>query len=284
MSTNKISKNLVNKIIDFFVTWKQLGLFSKLHWKIVIYWGLLLFAVVISPLYLIKHPREMDSFYNATSENYPVLIIVSLSFFIIAIANFIYAFDVYSQTFNADKNIKKIKSLYGFSLFCCVVSVVACGIGMYRLTVLNNVHDIVHETEIFTLCIFVLLLFIDWLMLVAKNNEINYYNENDHQSELKYSLKERRFISKQLWFIDIPVLLGVLFISKYVQNADDCRFYSTQVGRAENVPIFQFFKTYFAVGSIGMHIIFSQFIFLILNTQMFYREICEKAETKSNYE
>lgn len=278
---NKITTNLVERIIDFFVKWKILGFRSVLHWKTILYWVVLIFFVCILPLYFIKHPREMDSFYTVPSEHNPVLIIVSLSFLIIAIANFIYAFDVYSQAFNADKQIKQIKSLYGWSLVFCIVSIIACGIGMYKLTVLNDVHEIVHVTERYTIYIFGLLLFIDLLMLSAKKIEINYYNQNNKPNELKHSLNEKRFISKQLWFIDIPVLLGVLFISTYVQNADACGFYDTQIGRTEKITTFQFFKTYFAVGSIGMHIIFSQFIFLILNTQMFYKEICEKAEEKT---
>ena len=66
---------------------------------------------------------------------------------------------------------------------------------------------------------------------------------------------ECQFILNQLWIIDIPVLLGLLaifFFSKNLQEID---------------PIDTDAKAVFTVGSIAIHLILSQIIFLLFNTR-----------------
>jgi len=269
-------------IFNFFKHWKALGIFSKLHWKVIAYWIALSYIIGYLPIHYILHPRKLDNYFLAPSESIPVLIIVCLSFLIIAIGTFMYAFDVFSQTFNADKNIKYLKPLYGISTLTCLACVATCGIGIYTLTLIEDVYKIVATTEEFTQYIFFTLLGIDAIMLLAKLLEISYCKKEKKDEELKQSIVERRFITNQMFLIDIPVLLGVIFISLYVHQADENGFYDIQVSKLDKVSSFHYFKTYFAAGSIGMHIIFSQFIFLILSTKMFYREICKKASEKES--
>jgi hypothetical protein len=157
----------------------------------------------------------------------------------------------------------------------CYASVAFCIVGIYIINDAVNIHEIVGAAENYSKYIFFTLLIIDILMLIAKKTEINYHEKNnlDNINSLE---NESKFLFNQLIFIDLPVLIGVLFISLFIHSADSTGYYSTQISKLDKVDIFQFFKTFFAVGSIGMHIIFSQFIFVILNTKNIYHKIVNK--------
>lgn len=281
MKTNNINDikkgqsypSIFNDFSTYFKFWKEKGIFSALHWKVIFYWTSIIFFIGYIPIYLISRPRILDNlFINISSNYYPVMVIISLSFIVIAVGTTFYAHDVYVQTFKTTYQSKVLKKLYEFSLIFCLLSIALCGIGLYNFNYGNNIHKIVEITEDYTKYIFCTLLVVDVLMLIAKSLEIKYY-KNKKSDDVYYLEKELKFIYNQMIFIDIPVLIGVLFIAYYIQSAEITGFYSTQLSKIDKVNNFQFFKTFFAVGSIGMHIIFSQFIFVILNTKNIYLEI-----------
>lgn len=262
-------------IINFFSTWKILGLFSWLHIKMILFWVVLIGLLGFLPIHLINHPRLLDGYFFVDSNYDPIMLIVTLSYLVIAAGTSLYAIDVFRQTFNTDKKIKGLACLYGFSLIFCIISVFICIVADREMAYQRNIHYIVGKTEIYTFFIFVGLFFVDLIMLFAKLKEIKYYRANSLKDELKEALSERSFILNQMFFIDIPVLIGLAFIFLYAYFADSTGFYSTSNNK------FILFKTYFTVGGIGMHIIFSQFIFVMLNTKFIYNKINKKISQKS---
>jgi len=265
----KNDENPFFSIKNFFLTWKT-KFWSWLHWKVVIFWLMIIGVFAVAPLFAITHPRSLDSFFKISSDYHPIMIIVSLSYITIIIGTTLYAIDVFLQTHAADKKIKWIGGLYGISLLVCAVSVFICWRAFEEIRVKDDIKNIVEITEYYTMGIFAALLIIDILMIIAKFKEINYYKANLNNNEFRKSLIEKSFILNQLLFIDIPVLLGVLFIFAYTHSASD--FYETTHNEKD------LYKTFLAVGGIGMHIIFSQFIFVVLNTKMAYSEIIEKTK------
>jgi len=268
--TLEFDENPFSSFLNFFYCWKKFGFLSSLHWRIITLWGIFIYFIGYKPIQIITHPRLLDSYFNIASAFDPVLLIVSLSYIVIAAGTTIYAYDVFKQTFNANKNIKGLFILYLVSALACIACDILCWNGLSELNVSNNIHDVVETTEFYTLYVFITLLGIDTFMLIAKVLEIKYYKSNSHKEELKISMLERKFIFNQMLFIDMPVLLGVYFIYEYVHGAGLTGFYDT------NTIKFESFKTFFAVGAIGMHIIFSQFIFLVLNTKNIYSEISRR--------
>ena len=247
----------------------------ELYFQILSYW-LLILSVVLSPIYMISHPRAFDNYFTigVSSNYYPVMVIIILSFGVTAIGTFIYIFDVIKQAFNANNKVNFILFFYRFSLMLGIGSVILCFKGIYDINIAKNIHEIVSRAEVYSGAVFIILLIIDISMLVSKQLEIKYYKVNNLNNI--YSLEyEKRFIFDQMILIDIPVLLGILFISYFISSAESTGYYCTQIGRIDKANNFDFFKTFFAVGSIGMHIIFSQFIFVVLNTKNIIYKIKE---------
>jgi len=262
--------------MGFFSSWRKFGFLSAHHWQIILYWISLLFFIGYLPIYIVSNPRRLDNYFLSISSNYyPVIVIICLSFIVIAVGTLIYAIDVSKQTFRANNKIKFVHPLYFFSSFLCYVSVFICFFGIYNINAANDIHEIVLATEHYTMCIFIILLIIDILTLIAKKTEITYHKKNK-LNNLDTLKDESKFLLNQMFFIDLPVLIGVIFISTFIHSADSTGFYSIQISKLDKVDNFQFFKTYFTVGGIGMHIIFSQFIFVILNTRSIYQKIVNK--------
>jgi hypothetical protein len=210
----------------------------------------------------------MDGYFVASSDYYPVLVIISLSYLITGSGTSIYFVDVIKQTYESNKKTG-VFWLYLISIIICCISIFCCFLGIIEMMNTQKITDIVLNTEQTSLYIFILLMSVDLLMLIAKQKEMNFYFKNNEDGEFYRVKDERDFISNQMMMIDIPVILGVLFISHYVEVAEKTGFYNTQI----KIDSFQFFKSYFMIGGIGMHIIFSQFIFMVLNSKAIYAEI-----------
>lgn len=261
-------EHLLKCILNYFTYWRHIGLTSWKHWKLSVYWLFLIIIVVLLPLYAISHPRMMDGYFVASSDYYPVLVIISLSYLITGSGTSIYFVDVIKQTYESNKKTG-VFWLYLISIIICCISIFCCFLGIIEMMNTQKITDIVLNTEQTSLYIFILLMSVDLLMLIAKQKEMNFYFKNNEDGEFYRVKDERDFISNQMMMIDIPVILGVLFISHYVEVAEKTGFYNTQI----KIDSFQFFKSYFMIGGIGMHIIFSQFIFMVLNSKAIYAEI-----------
>jgi hypothetical protein len=212
------------------------------------------------------------------------MIIISLSYFVIMLGNFLYLFDIYRQSADAGRENKIVWNLYSISLLICLCCTVACALALRYLQQEDDINEIVTKTERFTLFIFAGFFGVDLLMMIAKVTQIRLYRKNHPTGPDPRTLRsEKRFIFNQMILIDIPVLLGVLFIGFFSERAYRVGFYFTAHEEFKKIPIdfvdsrdsFELFRNYFAVGAIGMHVIFSQFIFIILNTRSLYRKIRE---------
>jgi|GEM_PF-4993704 hypothetical protein len=277
-------ENPLSYFVYFFRSWKKLGPFSWLHIQVAAFWILLVGAVGFAPIYLLDHARLLEGYIKIESHYRPEMIIISLSYFVIMLGNFLYLFDIYRQSTDAGRDNKLVWNLYSVSLLICLCCIVACALALRFLQQEDDINQIVEKTERFTLFIFAGFFAVDLLMMIAKVSEIRSYREKHPAGPDPRGLRsEKRFIFNQMILIDIPVLLGVLFIGYFSERAYRVGFYFTAHEEFKNVPIdfansrdsFELFRNYFAVGAIGMHVIFSQFIFIVLNTRSLFRKIRE---------
>ncbi len=251
----------------FFYSWYQKKFISWGHCSIILYWLFFIGLIGVLPTYIMLHPRLLDGNYNLSSDYHPILLIISISYFVIILGTILYAIEIFMQTKRAEKEINGLEWFYGISLVICIMSIFLC---YHAVSVLNSQKDIniiVHYSEILSMIIFASFFFVDLLVLLGKSKEIEYYKEKGKAKDYKKSYSEKKFIISQLILIDIPVFLGVLFIFTYTYCANSTGFYKTCNNQ------FDLFGPFFVVGAIGMHIIFSQFIFVILNTKIIYHEI-----------
>ena len=277
--------NPLNSIVYFFSSWRKLGLASRLHIQVACFWMVLVVIIGYGPIYLLDNARSLEGYIMVPSQYRPELIIVTLSYFVIILANFLYLFDIYRQGVDAGTDCRMLRTLYFISLLICVCCIVAGALAVWWLHQEEDIERIVEKTELFTLAIFAGFFVVDMLMLIAKVTEIRRYRLGyptaPDPRELRF---EKRFIFNQMILIDIPVLLGVLFIAFFAERAFRVGFYFTAREDFRNTHIdfqssrdaFELFRNNFSAGAIGMHVIFSQFIFIMLNTRALYRKIREK--------
>lgn len=265
-------------VVYFFRSWKKLGVFSWLHIQVIGFW-LVLAVIGVGPLYLVERARDLEGYIMVPSQYRPEFIIVVLSYFVIILGNLLYLFDIYQQAAHVPPMHQRLRNTYFLSLLVCVGCIVVCAIGMDSLRRETDIDNIVDKTEHFTRTIFAGLLLADVLMLLAKDTEIGHARQRQAgDAELRDLRAERRFIFNQMILIDIPVLLGVLFISLFSDRVNATGFYFTTQGAfSTSKEAFQSFRNYFSVGAIGMHVIFSQFVFIMLNTRSLYRKIRQKS-------
>ncbi|HET6256736.1 MAG TPA: hypothetical protein VFE32_21875 [Puia sp.] len=267
-------ENPLTSIVCFFKYWKILGPLSGLHIQTLLFWLLLIGGICYGPIYFIDHPRIFEEYIRSPSRFRPAFIIVCLSYFVIVIGNFLYLFEIYRQAVHAGSTNKTLQNLHFFSLLICVFCIIFCAVILFDLPPEKDMHAIVEKTERGTFWIFSLLFVVDLLMLIAKVKEIGNRKEaHALPSELREIRADKRFILNQMILIDVPVLLGVWFIGFFSERVDHIGFFFTTADNIES------FKDFFTVGGIGMHIIFSQFIFIILNTRSLYRKIQDKMMT-----
>lgn len=122
--------------------------------------------------------------------------------------------------------------------------------------------NFIPKTEIFSFFVFLGLLAIDlfdyfWI----KNRTIKKYSAENSSDLFKLRACELKKNStwQQLCFIDIPVLLGILFVFIFMNIGVDLTM--LRYMNINDIAII------FGVGSTGMTIIYSQVVFLLLNTR-----------------
>jgi hypothetical protein len=264
---NVNDESILIALKHFFHSWYEKKFISWGHFSIILYWIFFIGLISVLPIYIMLHPRLLDGQYNLSSDYHPILLIVSISYFVIILGTILYAIEIFMQTIRTEKEINGLEWLYGISLAICIASIYLC---FHAVSVLNSQGDInviVHYSEILSMIIFAGFFFVDLLVLLGKSKEIEYYKDKVKAKDYKKSYSEKKFIINQLTLIDIPVFLGVLFIFTYTNCANSTGFYKTCNNQ------FDLFGPFFVVGAIGMHIIFSQFIFVILNTKNIYHQI-----------
>jgi hypothetical protein len=284
-------ENPLYSFVYFFRSWKKLGGGSWLHIQVVCFWIVLIGAVGFGPIYLLDHARLLESDIRIESHYRPEFIIISLSYFVIMLGNFLYLFDIYRQSADAGRENTMVWKLYSISLLICLCCIITCALALRSLQLEDDINNMVTNTEQFTLFIFAGFFGVDLLMMIAKVNQIRRYRRQHPAGPDPRDLRsEKRFIFNQMILIDIPVLLGVLFIGFFSERAYRVGFYFTAHEEFKHVPIdfpssrdsYELFRNYFAVGAIGMHVIFSQFIFIILNTRSLFRKIREEVYRRSS--
>lgn len=129
---------------------------------------------------------------------------------------------------------------------------------------LNNLiyifSKIIGKAEIFTMAIFLIFGIADFILFYVKRKilfkkEYNYLNKEE-----KNVYWNKQFILGQLLLIDLPVLGGVFLIYCFSHGII-------------KVDILNLDSLYtFTAGAIGMHVIYSQIIFLILSTAYYFNE------------
>jgi hypothetical protein len=257
-----LGKSFNNKLNVFY---KSFSFKSVPHRNILFFWIQFLVLVILIPILLVTKPKLLNSLFAIESTFQPFLILISLSFGIIFIGTFIYLSDIFDSAFKSDRNQKEVKSFYKKGFYLLLGCLLLCGYSIYDISNETELSEIVKDTEYFSASLFALFLIVDYLFLKATKAIIQYYITKKDKKNLIESIEEKKFMQNQLYFIDIPVLLGIAFIFVYTHITDDYFFtinYSKEV-----------FRNYLATGGIAMHIIFSQFIFAVLNTRRLFNSI-----------
>jgi hypothetical protein len=264
-------ENPLASVVYFFKYWKTLRWYSGLHIQTILFWILLIGVICYGPIYFIDHPRIFEGYIRSPSRFRPAFIIICLSYIVIVIANFLYLFEIHRQAVHAGSTNKALQNLYLISLLICVLCIMECSIVLFELPLEQDMQAIVEKAERTTFQIFIGFFVVDLLMLIAKVKEIQDQKKAHVQwQELRETREDKRFILNQMILIDVPVLVGVWFIGFFSERVDQIGFFFNATDNIES------FKDFFTVGGIGMHIIFSQFIFIMLNTRALYRKIQDK--------
>lgn len=118
----------------------------------------------------------------------------------------------------------------------------------------HMVEGIVQIIEMHLFTTIFLFIAIDTVSWVVKGIQI----KNSQGSKRAEYVLEKEFVKNQLFIIDIPVILGMSLVLFFLN-------------RSMNDVISEDLKSIFSLGGIAMHIILSQIIFVILDTQFSYK-------------
>jgi hypothetical protein len=244
---------------------KSFSFNSQPHRNVFLFWFQFCVLVFLIPILLVTKPKLLNSLFVVDSTFQPFLILITLSFGIIFIGTLLYLSDIFESAFKSKGNQRKVFLSYKKAFYLLLVCLLLCGYSIYDVSREGDLSEIVKDTEYFSALLFALFSIVDYLTLRATKSLIQYYISQSDKSSLIESIEEKKFMQNQLCFIDIPVLLGITFIWVYTHFTDDYFFtivYSKDI-----------YRNYLATGGIAMHIIFSQFIFAILNTRKKYDAI-----------
>jgi len=258
-------ESFLTKFKFFLSSWKANGIGSFNHWKICGFWIFYLGFVILAPLKAISTPSWIQGWFKVHSDYYTLVLVIILSLLVIVTGTFIYTIDIVLSSKKSDSEYPNSSTSYVAGIISCFSCVV---IGIWAISDIvreENIVEIINDTEFYSFLIFFIFTLIDWFMIHAKVGEQKFYLSKSNKAKYIECKHEISFISKQLYFIDIPVLIGVALIFAYTHLAHSF-FFTTDFPREKFVIIF-------TAGSIAMHIFFSQFIFVILNTRNAFQEI-----------
>lgn len=124
--------------------------------------------------------------------------------------------------------------------------------GKFKKDLADLFSKIVKDAETFTLCFFGIFIIMDIFSILGKKSLNQLGAVVTEQEKI-----ERQSLVQQLWLIDVPVFFGIFFSAWYINRVNSFQM------KPESLYIF-------IVGAVAMHIIYSQFVFFILNVAFLF--------------
>lgn len=262
---SQVIKTLVD--LNFLRSWDFL--------KLLLYLIFFFVPIVFVP-YLAINKSDLLFFNFNIQEIMPILLIVAMGYLTIILGTAFYALLLYLEIRHSKAEERRLDWFYLPAVGALIASIVFAVKGFndigapldMQTKVEIAMQTKVENAEFYSIVIFLCLLGIDISTYLAKRYQINYNFTQNIVGENSKHISEQNFIVNQIFLIEMPVIIGIFLTSQFAASIP------AEIFPRPDIKIY--FSNNFIGGAIAMHIVYSQFVFVLLNSNKILNDFREK--------